>query len=797
MEKRLLELMEDKSYKLSTAQDLEAILQITDADGFKELVRTLVLLEDTGDVSRSRNNKYGLSKKMGYVRGRLAGNARGFAFLIPDEEGLADVYISALGLNGAMHGDIVLVQVMNDLFSELPRKEGTVTKIIKRGLTEFVGTYEDMQIVGAVVPDDKKITMDIFISKEARNGAMAGHKVVVKITDYPNVKRDSAMGEVIAILGHKNDPGVDILSIIHKHGLPTEFPQEVLQAASEVPEIIAEEDLVNRHDLRSEMIVTIDGEDAKDLDDAVTVTKLANGNYKLGVHIADVSHYVTEGSAIDKEAYERGTSTYLVDRVIPMIPHRLSNGICSLNPQADRLTLSCEMEVDTDGEVVSHEIFQSVIHTTERMTYTDVNKILVEQDADLLEKYAKLTPMFQDMAELARILRRKRMSRGAIDFDSKEAKVLVNEDGHPYDVLLRERSVAERLIEEFMLLANETVAEHIHWLKLPFIYRVHEDPKPEKLQRFLEFITNFGYTVKGTKNDIHPRALQEILALVKGKPEETVISTVLLRSMKQAKYDIESLGHYGLSTDFYTHFTSPIRRYPDLIVHRLLRTYVINGQVDSLTQEKWTNDLPDIAEHTSSMERRAVEAERETDSLKKAEYMLDKLGEEFTGIISSVTNFGLFVELPNTIEGLVHVNNLWDDYYNYNESQYAMIGEHTGKVYRIGDSVTVRVAKVSKEDRAIDFTIVKSQGQERTAKEAPKVVEGSRGRRKQTPLNDAHKKVATRGRTSGSGTSNSRTTKSGSGKSGTTSGKAVTPGKKREKKFFEGVPNLKKKRKKK
>ena len=467
------------------------------------------------------------------------------------------------------------------------------------------------------------------------------------------------------------------------------------------------------------------------MDDAVTVIKLANGNYKLGVHIADVTHYVREDSAIDREAEERGTSIYLVDRVIPMIPHRLSNGICSLNPKVDRLTLSCEMEIAPGGEVVSHEIFQSVIKTTERMTYTDVNKILEDQDEELVKRYEPLVPMFQLMEELAQILREKRMKRGAIDFDFKEAKVIVDEEGKPNDVVIRERSVAEKLIEEFMLAANETVAEHFHWMEVPFIYRIHEDPKEDKLRRFFEFIINFGYIVRGTANSVHPRALQEIIEEVQGKPEEMVVSTVMLRSMQQAKYDPESLGHFGLSTEFYTHFTSPIRRYPDLIVHRLIRTYLIEGKLDQATREKWNAQLPDIAQHSSNMERRAVEAERETDELKKAEYMEDKIGVEYDGIISSVTNFGMFVELPNTIEGLIHVSYMTDDYYRYDERHLAMIGERTGNVYRIGDEITVRVVKVNKEERSIDFEIVGMKGTRRPeTKDKPKIFRTGSSERK-------------------------------------------------------------------
>lgn len=721
---RILTFMRDEAYKPLTVQELEEAFGITDAAEFKEFVKALVAMEEQGLVVRTRSNRYGVPEKMNLVRGKVSGHAKGFAFVVPEDPALDDIFIPPSEMKNAMHGDTVLVRVHSE--SSGARREGTIVRILERGVTEVVGTYTESKYFGFVIPDDKKIVNDIFIPKHAANGAVEGHKVVVRLTSYPQ-GRMSAEGEVIKILGHKNDPGVDILSIIHKYGLPLQFPDEVIEHANSISDTITEKDLQGRRDLRDQMIVTIDGEDAKDLDDAVTVTKLDNGHYKLGVHIADVSYYVEEGSPIDREAYERGTSVYLVDRVIPMIPHRLSNGICSLNPKVDRLTISCEMEINEHGEVVSHEIFQSVIRTTERMTYSDVNKILVDKDEDLRKKYAPLVPMFELMAELAEILRNKRMKRGAIDFDFKEAKVLVDENGKPYDVVLRERSVAERLIEEFMLVANETVAEHFHWLNVPFIYRVHEDPKPEKLQRFLEFITNFGYVVKGTGNQIHPRALQEILEAARGEPEEMLISTVMLRSMKQARYDAESLGHYGLSTDFYTHFTSPIRRYPDLIVHRLIRTYLINGQMDEQTQQKWAEKLPDIAEHASDMERRAVEAERETDDLKKAEFMEDKIGMEFDGIISSVTNFGLFVELPNTIEGLVHVSYLTDDYYRYDERHYAMIGERTGKVYRIGDQITVRVVNVNKEERIVDFEIVGMKDRRRKEpKSAPVVIEGKK-----------------------------------------------------------------------
>ena len=766
---RLLHYMKDEAYKPLTVQELEQAFGIEDSATFKDFVKALVVMEERGLVVRTRSNRYGLPDKMNLIRGKLTGHAKGFAFVIPDEPGMDDIFIPPNETNNAMHGDIVLARVSSTTSGQ--RREGTIVRIIERGVQQVVGTYTESRHFGFVIPDDKKFASDIFIPKEANAGAIEGHKVVVKLTSYPD-GRKSAEGEIVSILGHKNDPGVDILSVIHKHGLPMEFPAEVLQQANDTPDEIDESEIANRRDLRDEVIVTIDGADAKDLDDAVTVTRLNNGNYKLGVHIADVSYYVEEGSPIDLEAEERATSVYLVDRVIPMIPHRLSNGICSLNPKVNRLTLSCTMEISPNGEVVDHEIFQSVIKTTERMTYHDVNLILVDKDEEVRKRYESLVPMFEMMEELAAILRNKRMTRGAIDFDFKESKVLVDENGHPSDVVVRERSVAERLIEEFMLVANETVAEHFHWMEIPFIYRIHEDPKEDKLRRFFEFITNFGYIVKGTANSVHPRALQEIIEEVQGKPEEMVVSTVMLRSMQKAKYYEESLGHYGLSTDYYTHFTSPIRRYPDTIVHRLIRTYLIEGKVDQATREKWGAQLPEIAKHSSDMERRAVEAERETDELKKAEYMEDKIGVEYDGIISSVTNFGMFVELPNTIEGLVHVSYLTDDYYRYDERHYAMIGERTGNVFRIGDEITVRVVKVNKDERSIDFEIVGMKGTRRERTETPKVFKTGSSERKprQGKAQDS---------------------------SGKSQGRGEGPKKKgKKRKFFENAPKAKRKPKK-
>ena len=707
MKDELLHFFKESGTKPLTVSEIEESLKIEEVVQFKELVKALNELEETGELVRTRKNRFGLPEKMNLIRGRIQMHAKGFAFLIPDDKDQKDVYINHADLASAMNNDLVLVR-LEKKDTDGNRPEGAVIRILERAVIQVVGTFEDNRSFGFVIADDKRIPNDIFIPKNMTGGAVSGHKVIARITKYPE-GRMSAEGEIIHILGHKNDPGIDIISIIHKHGITVDFPEEVLEQAANTTDIVSEEEIKDRRDLRDEEIVTIDGADAKDLDDAVMVKRLDNGNYKLGVYIADVSYYVEQDTPMDKEAYMRGTSIYLVDRVIPMLPHKLSNGICSLNPQVDRLTIGCEMEITTTGAIVNHDIFQSVIKTTERMTYHDVNKILVDKDEALREKYQSLVPMFEQMEKLASILNGKRMGRGAIDFDFKEAQVLVDDKGKAKDVVLRERSVGERLIEEFMLAANETVAEHIHWMDVPFIHRIHEEPDEGKLQSFFEFVAGLGYAVKGKANEVHPQALQKVIESVKGKPEEMIVSKLMLRSMKQAKYDPNSIGHFGLATEFYTHFTSPIRRYPDLIVHRLIRTYLINKQMDKRTLNKWRDSLPEIARHTSEAERTSVDAERETDDLKKAEYMQDKIGETFTGVISSVTNFGLFVELENTVEGLVHVSYLTDDYYHYDERSQALIGERTANIYRIGDEVKVKVTNVNLDERAVDFEMVKSK----------------------------------------------------------------------------------------
>lgn len=706
-EQQLLDFMRETAYKPMTYQELEQHFAIEDAADFKAFLIMLNTLEESGKVLLTRNNRYGMPERMDLVRGRLQAHAKGFAFLIPEDREHPDVYIHANDMKSAMNGDTVLVKVTSQGPSG-GRLEGEIVRIVTRAVTQVVGVFQSHEVYGFVIPDDKRINRDIFIPRTNFAGAVDGQKVVAKIVSYPE-GRAAAEGEVIEILGHKDEPGIDILSVIRKHQLPEAFPDEVVEEAEKAPDSITDEEIVQqgRRDLRGLNIVTIDGEDAKDLDDAVNVEKLPNGNYRLGVHIADVGYYVQENSKLDQEAYNRGCSVYLVDRVIPMLPQRLSNGICSLNPQVDRLTLSCEMEFNDQMKVVKHDIFTSVIKTKERMTYSNVRKILEGEEPELLERYKDLVDDFHLMKEIALKLRAMRMRRGAVDFDFEESKIIVDAECKPVDIVKRERSIAEQIIEEFMLAANETVAEHFHWLKVPFIYRVHEDPDQEKLQNFLAFAANFGHQVKGRGNAIHPRALQSLLEDIKETKEQTVISTMMLRSMKQAKYDSEMSGHFGLAAEFYSHFTSPIRRYPDLVIHRVIREVIENnGALPENRQEYLAARMSDIAQQSSERERVAVEAERDTEKMKKAEYMLDKVGEEFEGMISSVTSFGMFIELENTVEGLIRLSALTDDYYHFDDQHMALIGERTSKVFRIGDEVKIRVARVSMEEYTIDFEMV-------------------------------------------------------------------------------------------
>ncbi|HAL09691.1 ribonuclease R [Mammaliicoccus vitulinus] len=700
------QIINEKEYSPMTVSEFQDVMGLNNADSFKELIKVLVDLEQTGQLERTKTDRYKKTRdKSDLVKGTLSQHKKGFAFLRPVDDTIEDIFIPPNQINKAMDGDEVLVEVVPSRGDHKGKIEGRVKAITTRNITQVVGTYTEAKHFGFVLPDDKRITQDLFIPKGKNLGAIEGHKVLVEITEYADGTHNPE-GQVKAILGHKNDPGVDILSIIYQHGINIEFPDNVIAEAENVPDQIQPSEIKGRRDLRDELTITIDGADAKDLDDAVSIKPLDNGLTELTVSIADVSYYVTENSELDKEAYDRATSVYLVDRVIPMIPHRLSNGICSLNPNEDRLTLSCRMEINQQGEVVRHDIFESVIHSDYRMTYTDVNSIIENNDQEIRNQYAEITPMLDLAQQLSQQLIAKRKRRGEIDFDIKEAQVLVDEDGIPTDIKVRERNDAERLIESFMLSANETIAEHFSKLEVPFIYRVHENPKAERLTRFFEFIANFGLSVKGSSEDIHPSTLQKIVEEVAGQKEEMVISTLMLRSMQQARYSEDNLGHFGLSADYYTHFTSPIRRYPDLVVHRLIRKYLIDKSMNSKQIRHWEEMLPDIADHTSKRERRAIDAERDTDDLKKSEYMIQHVGEVFTGIISSVANFGMFVELENTIEGMVHMSNLTDDYYNFDERNMAIIGERQAKVFRIGDKVEVKVINVNVDERMIDFQVV-------------------------------------------------------------------------------------------
>ena len=697
----LISFMKDEAYRPMDIQELVAIFDI-DKDEFKAFKKALKTMEKEGLIVKNKKERYAIPSRMGLVSGKLQSHPKGYAFLIPDNEKEKDVFIPASFINGAMNGDKVLVQVTKEDKGS-KKREGEVVQIVERVNKKFVGTFEDSKNFGFVVVEDTRIGQDIFINKKDINGAKNGDVVTVEITKWPD-KRRSPEGIITEVLGQKGDKGLEILTIIKKFGLPEEFPAKVLNFAETIPDEIEEKEYKRRRDLRDLKMVTIDGEDAKDLDDAVSIERLSNGRYKLGVHIADVSHYVREKNPLDKEALKRGTSTYLIDRVIPMLPKKLSNGICSLNPKVDRLALSCIMTIDNNGIVLDHEIMESVIKTNERMTYTDVTKILKDKDEELIKRYDYLVDDFKAMEELCNILHNKRIKRGAIDFEFEEAHIILNELGKPIEIKPYAREIANRMIEEFMLVCNETIAESMFYKKVPFVYRIHENPDTEKLEKFKEFAYNLGYVMK-LSDEVHPKELQSIIEKVKGKNEEIVINTLLLRSMMQARYSPENVGHFGLAAEYYCHFTSPIRRYPDLQIHRIIKEY-LNGKLDEVRIKKLTNLVDYAAKQSSETERVAQDAEREVDDLKKAEYMLDRLGEEYTGIISSVTSFGMFVQLPNTIEGLVHITALDDDYYIYDESHLCLIGERNKKIYKLGDKVKVQCSRVDIPNREIFFELV-------------------------------------------------------------------------------------------
>ena len=712
--KVICDLVEDELYVPMKEKELAMLLQVARQER-EELRRILNELVKEGKLMVTAKGKY--KKAEGNLLiGTFISNSKGFGFV--EVEGQEDFYIPEDKINGAFHKDTVQIALLPGKNTGR-RKEAQIVRILERGITQVVGTYENTrkQSFGFVVPDNGKLSQDIFVPKERSKGAVTGHKVVVEITDYGNSTK-SPEGKVVEILGHVNDPGVDILSIVRGYELPMEFGEKVMHQVERVPGEVSEADRAGRRDLRKMVMITIDGEDAKDLDDAVSVS-FDGTNYQLGVHIADVTNYVQENSALDREALKRGTSVYLVDRVIPMLPHALSNGICSLNEGVDRLALSCLMTVDRKGAITDYEICESVIRVNHRMSYTQVKAILEDETLvkkeEAYQKYADLLPMLQRMEELADILREKRRKRGSIDFDFPECKIYLDREGHPVEIKPYERNVATRIIEDFMLAANETVAQHFYWQELPFVYRVHGVPDADRIQKLSTLIHNFGYYMKnmdrkGSKvgsEEIHPKEIQKLLDKIAGTPEEAMISRLTLRSMKQAKYSVESSGHFGLACQFYCHFTSPIRRYPDLQIHRIIKEQ-LRGRLKEDRILHYREILPEVAKHSSEMERRADEAERETDKLKKVEYMETRIGEEFEGVISGVTGWGIYVELPNTVEGLVHVSRLPGDYYFYNETTYEMVGEATGRAFKLGMPVRVRVEECDRFTRTIDFSLVVS-----------------------------------------------------------------------------------------
>lgn len=699
MKEQILEFMREKAYSPLKIEELVSVFAL-EGNREKDFTKLLAEMEATGEVIKTRWDRYGVPERMNLVVGRLQGHPKGFAFVLPDLEEQQDVYIAPADTNGAMHNDRIVARLHSK--NRGARAEGEIIRILERYNTIVVGTFDKGKKYGFVLPDDNRINHDIFVNKEDFSGAVHQEKVVVEITRWPQ-GRHSPEGRIIQRLGSKDKPGTDILSIIYKHRLPLEFPQEILAEAETVPEHIVSGDLQGRVDFRDQAIVTIDGADARDLDDAVNVVKTETG-YRLGVHIADVSHYVGPGTSLDKEASDRATSVYLVDRVIPMLPERLSNGICSLNPRQDRLTVSLVMDINSAGKVTDYQLSKGIIRTKERMTYDAVYRILRENDPDLMERYRDLLDQFRLMEELAELLTRQRTKRGAIDFDFTETKVELDSQGKPVAITPRPRTIAERIIEEFMLIANETVAEHFARMEKPFIYRNHEKPAADKIRELNEFIHNFGYHIKGGKDDVHPKAVQQMLSKASGERYHRLISTVTLRSMRQAKYSDRNMGHFGLAAEYYTHFTSPIRRYPDLLVHRFITFWLEKEEPKAWRSQ--VKKLRELADHCSRRERVAEEADRESVDMKKVEFMEARLGETFPGIISGVTAFGLFVELENSVEGLVHISNMHDDYYNFNEKMYSLVGERRKKIFRLADPVTVKLIKVNKDARTLDFLLV-------------------------------------------------------------------------------------------
>ena len=696
MKDRLLSFLKENN-KSYTAFELKDALGLDTTEEIRQMLDCLNELESDLSIYHTNKDKYIAFEYSHLKKGKIDVSEKGFGFVLIEDED--DIHVDKDHLNGAQDGDMVIVEVTNN--NTGAKKEGRVLRIAKRHYGPIVGEYSFNNGNPTVIVSDKKFKQKIVLTKESLKNVVDGHIVLLNV--IKELDRNTILAEIKTIIGHKNDVGVDVEAIIYKHAFSPKFPDEVLEELDKIPDSVSTDDKKGRRDLTDQTIFTIDGDDTKDIDDAISIKKLKNGNYELGVHIADVSYYVKPGSKLYDEAYERGTSVYLVDRVVPMLPHKLSNGICSLNPGVERLAISCVMEIDDKGNVIHHDIFESVIKSRIQMTYKKVNKWLDEGIVE--EGYIPFTKDLSMMKELANIIRKRRERNGAIDFDTDEAKIIADSNGKPIDVVLRERSSGEKMIEDFMIAANETVASHIFYMGLPFIYRVHGTPKEEKVNDFLNFVSSLGYKITGKVNIKYPSSIQNVLEQLKDKKEYKILASLMLRSMQKAVYQTDNIGHFGLASKIYTHFTSPIRRFPDTTVHRLLRTYLFKGDESKKTVDYFKEYLPVLADHASQKERDAIECEREVEDMKMAEYMMDHIGEEFTGMISGVTSFGMFVELPNMIEGLVHISDIKGDYYNYDEATMSLIGQKHKKRYRIGDEVKVICTSASKEEAFIDFEI--------------------------------------------------------------------------------------------
>lgn len=707
MKDKILNILETND-KAFTIYELKDVLCINTTDELESLIKTLNELENDLTIYHTNKDKYMGFKYSHLKKGKISITEKGYGFVLLKEE--PDIFISSKNLNGALDGDMVIAEIISK--NSGAKKEGRILRVASKSYDTIVGEFKTENDLFTIIPTDKKIKSKIVVTNDSAKDAVDGHIVVANY--IKNINKNTLLCEITHIIGHKNDVGVDIEALIYKNNFSPSFSEEVLEEVKSIPNEVSEEEKANRRDLRDVTIFTIDGDDTKDIDDAISIKKLANGNYELGVHIADVSYYVKPGTKLYEEAYERGTSVYLVDRVVPMLPHKLSNGICSLNPNVDRLAQSCIMEIDSKGNVVSHEIFESVIRSRIQMTYKKVNNWLENHVVE--EGYEPYTDDLTMMMELSKIIRDNRSARGAIDFDTKEAKILADENGKPTDVILRNRGVGEKMIEDFMIAANETVASHVFWMGLPFVYRVHGTPKEEKINDFLDFVSSLGYKITGKVNIKYPSSIENILRQLRDKKEYEVLSTLMLRAMQKAVYQPENIGHFGLASKIYTHFTSPIRRFPDTTVHRLLRTYIYENDQSQKTIDYYKEYLPLLTEHCSLKERDAITCEREVEDMKMAEYMMDHIGEEYKGMISGVTSFGMFIQLPNMIEGLVHINDIPGDYYNYNEKTMSLIGQKTKKKYQIGNEVTVIVKSASKEDSYIDFEIKEEKTDENEEK---------------------------------------------------------------------------------